>query len=73
MRGPDRSGSAVIERVFSSQNRLICGTRQDQKESKGFAPSPLEQKKAIVRAGWQSVLEAGIVVGPSLSRVVRLL
>jgi hypothetical protein len=36
---------------------------------KGFVPSLLKHKKAIAREGWQPVLEAGIVVAPSLSRV----
>jgi hypothetical protein len=61
-----------IEKVFPSQNRLIRGTRQMSKQSKGFVPSPLEHKKARARAGWQPVLEAGIVVGPSLSSLSSL-
>jgi hypothetical protein len=40
-----------------------------KKQSKSFVPSPLKRKKAVTRAGRQSVLEAGIVVGPTLSRL----
>jgi hypothetical protein len=47
-----------IERVVSSQNRLIHVTKQSENQSKGFVPSPLKHKKTIARAGWQPVLEA---------------
>jgi hypothetical protein len=40
------------------------------KAKQGVRPKSLETEKAIVRVGWQPVLEAGIVVGPSLSRIL---
>jgi hypothetical protein len=37
--------STSIERVFSSQNRLIRGTRQDAKAKQEFLPKSLETQK----------------------------